>query len=149
MDSVATVISTEGTEVRIPRTDEDWAAVRQAMIRVVEATNLMVMPGRHVALPHEKSKVPGIELEPEEMEALIRKDPGAWRARAMKLRDVGLEALKAVNARDVTPLDAIGEKLDVACENCHVQYWYPNQVLPPGYGETAPGRRKPAAPGKS
>jgi hypothetical protein len=26
-----------------------------------------------------------------------------------------------------------GEKMDNACENCHTTYWYPNQVLPPGY----------------
>ncbi len=144
-NSVATVVSAAGTEIRVPHTDEDWAAVRQAMIRVVEATNLLVMPGRHVALPHEKSKVPGIELEPEEMEVLIKKDPAAWIARATKLREVGLEALKAIDARNAAPLDDIGERLDIACENCHVQYWYPNQVLPPGYEETAPGRRTEAA----
>ena len=134
-ESVATVVTAEGTEVRMPKTDEDWAKIRQATIRIVEATNLLMMPGRKVAHPHERSIVPGVELEPEEMEALINKDPLAWRKRATRLHDVAMEALKTIDARQAQPLDEIGERLDAACENCHVQYWYPNQVLPPGYEE--------------
>jgi hypothetical protein len=26
----------------------------------------------------------------------------------------------------------------MACESCHRQYWYPNEKLPPGYGEPTP-----------
>ena len=132
-ESVATEVSAAGTVERAPQTDEEWAKLRQGAIRLVEATNLLVMPGRHVARAHEKSEVPGVELEPEEMEALIQKDLPAWRSRAKALHDTSLLALKAIDARDLKALDQVGERIDSACESCHLRYWYPNQVLPPGY----------------
>jgi hypothetical protein len=137
-ESVATVISEKGVDERFPKTDEEWATLRHAAIMLLEATNLLVIPGRPVARPHEKSAAPGVELEGAEMEALIKKDPVAWRSRAMRLHDVAMEALRTIDARDPKPLHDIGERLDGACENCHLQYWYPNQVLPPGYEEPAP-----------
>ena len=50
-DSVATIVTASGTEERAPRTDEEWTSVRRAAIRIMEATNLLLMPGRHVAKP--------------------------------------------------------------------------------------------------
>jgi hypothetical protein len=147
-ESVAVEVSAAGTVERAPRTDEEWAKVRQGAIRLVEATNLLMMPGRHVARAHEKSEVPGVELEPEEMEAMIKKDPLAWRSRAKALHDASLLALNAIDAKDAKTLGDMGERIDGACENCHVQYWYPNQVLPPGYEEPAPVHRPRAAPDK-
>src|SRR6266853_711599 len=73
-ESVATIVSAKGTEERRPKTDEDWANVRRAAIRLIEGPNLLVMEGRHVAKPGEKSENPGIELEPSQMEDLINKD---------------------------------------------------------------------------
>src|SRR2546422_1189109 len=72
-ESVATIVSAAGTEERRPKTDEDWTNVRRAAIRLIEGTNLLVMDGRHVAKPGEKSENPGIELEPQQMEDLINK----------------------------------------------------------------------------
>jgi len=66
-ESVATIVTAAGTEERAPRTNEDWIALRRHAIPLVEATNLLQMPGRHVAKPGEKSENPGIELGPEEM----------------------------------------------------------------------------------
>jgi hypothetical protein len=63
-ESVATVISAKGTEERAPHTDEEWKEVRRRAIMLLEATNLLQIPGRQVAKPHEKSENPGIELEP-------------------------------------------------------------------------------------
>src|SRR5262245_5368168 len=42
-ESVATVVTATGTEERQPRTDEEWKAVRQDAIRIVEAANLLLM----------------------------------------------------------------------------------------------------------
>src|SRR3979490_1948874 len=64
-DSVATIVSATGTEERAPRTDEDWAKVRHNAITLVEATNLILMDGRHVARPGEKAENPKVELGPE------------------------------------------------------------------------------------
>src|SRR6476619_932513 len=41
-ESVATIVSAKGTEERRPKTDEDWANVRRAAIRLIEGPNLLV-----------------------------------------------------------------------------------------------------------
>src|SRR4051812_37573771 len=126
-DSVATIVSAAGTEERAPRTDEEWTNVRRAAIRVIEATNLLLMPGRHVAKPGEKSENPEVELGPEQIEALINKDRAKWTTLAHGLNDATMLAFKAIEAKDVQGLTSAGEKMDTACENCHLTYWYPNQ----------------------
>lgn len=134
-NSVATTVSAAGIEEKAPQTDEEWADVRRGAIRLVEAPNLLMLPGRHVARPGEKSESPGIELEPEEMEAHINQDREAWNRRAKALHDVSLEMLNAIEGKNIEKMLEIGDRLDKTCENCHLQYWYPNQVLPPGYKE--------------
>src|SRR5689334_25424774 len=64
-DSVETVVSAKGTEEKAPHTDEDWKQVRNHAIMLLEATNLLQMPGRHVAKGGEKSENPDVELGPE------------------------------------------------------------------------------------
>ena len=134
-NSVSTMVSTAGIEEKAPKNDEEWADVRRGAIRLVEAPNLLMLPWRHVARPGEKSETPGVELEPEEMEARINKDREAWNRRAKVLHDVSMEMLHAVEAKDREKMLEVGDRLDKACENCHLNYWYPNQVLPPGYEE--------------
>ena len=129
--SVTTVMSGTGTVETVPKTDEDWAKVRHGAIKLLEVSNLLIVPGRHVARPGEKSEAPGVELEPSEMEALILKDIPGWRARAKALHEAGLEALKAADARDAPKIFEVGEQIEEACENCHRNYWYPNEKIPP------------------
>src|SRR5215218_10929119 len=54
-ESVATVVSAAGIEERQPKTDEEWTKVRRSAITLLEATNLLMMEGRAVAKPGEKS----------------------------------------------------------------------------------------------
>jgi len=129
-NAVATTVEKSGINEKAPRTDKEWAEVRLGALRLVEGANLLLMPGRHVARPGEKSETPGVELEPGEMEALVRKDPAAWNARARALQDVSLEVLRTIEARDPQRLEDVGGRLDEACENCHKQYWYPNEKIP-------------------
>jgi hypothetical protein len=124
-ESVATVVTAKGTDERQPRSDEDWANVRRRAVTLMEATNLLVMEGRHVALPGEKSANPGIELEPEEMEGLINQDRQTFINNAHALQDASLAALAAINKRNPQALLDAGEAIDTACENCHLKYWYP------------------------
>jgi hypothetical protein len=130
-ESVQTIVTPAGVDERSPKTDEEWTNVRRGAIRVVEGTNLLMMPGRHVARPGEKSETPGVELEPEEIEANINKDRAQWNRLAKGLYDTSMEALKAIDAKDANALIDIGGRMDMACENCHTAYWYPNQPLPP------------------
>jgi hypothetical protein len=129
--SVTTVQSAEGTVETVPKTDEDWKRVRQGAVALTEAANLLMMPGRHVAGPGEKSETPGVELEPLEMEALIDKDRASWNMRARGLHDAGMEVLQAIDARDAKKVFEMGEHIERACESCHSQYWYPNEKIPP------------------
>jgi len=76
--SVATVSSATGIEDRQPRTAEEWANVRRDAIRLVEASNLLVLEGRHVARPGEKAENSGVELEPQKIEKLINDDRHAF-----------------------------------------------------------------------
>lgn len=134
-ESVATIVSPKGVEDRAPKTDEEWTNVRRGAIRVVEGANLLMMPGRHVARPGEKSETPGVELEPEVIEVNINKDREKWYKLAKGLHDASLGALQAIDAKNAEAVIDAGEKMDTACENCHTTYWYPNQPLPPGYNQ--------------
>ena len=124
-NSVATIVSVKGTEERAPRTDEEWAAVRRSAVQLVEATNLLRVPGRHVARPGEKSENPRIELQPETIQKMIAEDPAAWGALVDRLHDAAVPALNAIDAKNAKGLFDAGEHIEHACEACHQRYWYP------------------------
>ena len=128
--SVTTVMDDKGLVETAPKSDEDWTKVRHGAVTLMEAANLLMIPGRRVARPGEKSETPGVELEPEEMDALIAKDRPAWNARAKALHDVVSSVIEAIDAKDSEKVFELGEQIEVACENCHKQYWYPNEVIP-------------------
>src|SRR5258706_12594642 len=77
-ESVATIVTAGRTEDRAPKTDEEWLKVRRGAITLIEATNLLRMPGRKIARHGEKSENPNVELEPEGMKALVDKDRETW-----------------------------------------------------------------------
>ena len=126
-DAVSTTINREGTTEKQPRTDEDWKMVRRSAVALVEATNLLVIDGRKMAPAGEKSENPDIELAPEQMQKLMDADRASWVKNAHGLHDAAMVALKAIDAKDVKGLMDAGEGIDTACENCHKQYWYPDQ----------------------
>jgi hypothetical protein len=124
-DSVATIVTRKGTEERRPRTDEDWKNVRRRAIELIEAPNLLMMEGRKVAKPGEKSENPGIELGPEQIQEILDGDRATFVQRAHALQDAAKEALAAIDKKDVDALSNAGETIDEACEQCHLKYWYP------------------------
>lgn len=145
-ESVATTVTRAGIDERQPRTDEDWKMVRRSAITLVEATNLLVMEGRHVAKPGEKSENPGIELGPEEIQKIIDSDRASFVKFAHALHDAGMQALTAIDARNVEGLLNAGEVIDTACENCHLKYWYPDsEQANEAKKEAASVRKRPAS----
>jgi hypothetical protein len=128
--SVTTEVTSKGMIETTPRSDDEWLKVRQGAMTLAEAANLLMIPGRHVAREGEKSETPGVELEPEEMEVLINKDRAAWNQRAHALHDAAALAMQAADAHDAEKIFEVGEKIENACENCHRQYWYPNEKIP-------------------
>jgi hypothetical protein len=137
-DAVSTVISEKGIEEKFPRTPKEWAEIRRKAVTLVEATNLLIMPGRTVARPGEKSENPGIELSPEEINAVLEKDRGTFNKHAMLLNDAAMTVLKAIDAKDKEKILDGGAAIDEACESCHKIYWYPDE----GKGKEAPSLKK-------
>ena len=125
-NAVVVEVTTSGTHERVPSTDEEWATLRGHALTLLEATNLLLMDGRRVAVPGSRSEMPGVDLEPEQIEALLAADRGAWNAFVGGLHDTGLIVLAAVEAKDSEALLVAGDALDLACENCHTRYWYPS-----------------------
>ena len=125
-DSVSSTISVRGVENKEPRTPEEWADVRRHAIRLLEATNSLLIPGRNIAKPGERAENPKVELAPEQIQTLVAQDRQAWVGFAHSLYDAVLPALQAIDAKNVDRLLDAGEKIDSACENCHLKYWYPN-----------------------
>jgi cytochrome c len=141
-DAVETTVSAKGIEEKAPHTDEEWKEVRRHAIMLIEATNLLQIPGRHVAKAGEKADDPKVELAPEQIESMINNDRGAWIKYAHGLHDATMEALKAVEAKDKDKLLDVGNAIDEACEKCHLQYWYPNERKP----ESAPSEKASKTP---
>jgi cytochrome c556 len=128
--SVTTVASDKGLIETKPVNDEEWAKVKAGAITLAEAANLLMVPGRRVARPGEKSETPGVELEPSEMDALINKDRPAFYKHARDLYDAAMLAAKAAENKDAEKVFEVGESIEQACEKCHRQYWYPNEQIP-------------------
>ncbi len=126
-ESVAIISTEKGVEDRQPRTDEEWATVRAHAVTLVEAANLLMMPGRKVAQAGkalQDENAPGV-LKASEIQALIDGDHTSFASRALALHDAGVAALKAIDEKNVAALSEVGGVIDEACENCHTKYWYP------------------------
>jgi len=125
-DSVAEIADENGISQKAPRTDEEWTEVRRRAVQLLEAPNLLTMPGRKVARPGERSENPEVELQPQQIQALVDRDPALFRTRARALQDAAQAALRGIDAQDPKALFDAAATLDKACESCHLQYWYPN-----------------------
>jgi hypothetical protein len=125
-DSVAITVSAAGTVEKEPRTPEEWDALEHWALRLAESPNLMKVPGRRVARPEEENTSAGpTELPPIQIQAKIAENQVLFDKFADDLQKVALEALNAVKTKSVQGLFDVGEKIDVACENCHLEFWYP------------------------
>jgi hypothetical protein len=125
-DSVAQIADEHGITEKAPHTNEEWKEVRRRAVQLLEAPNLLVMRGRRVARAGERSENPNVELQPEEIQKLVDADHAAFSVRALRLQDAANDALQAIDAKNAKRLFDAATKLDKACENCHLYYWYPN-----------------------
>lgn len=124
-NAVKTVIDHGKQNEHAPANDEEWAAVRHSALTVAEGANLLMMPGRAVAPAGAGSLAPGIELTPEQVRALIDKEPAVWNSFAQALQNSLLPALAAIDKKDAQALFEAGDEIDEVCEGCHQTFWYP------------------------
>ena len=137
-ESVATYVSAAGIEEKAPKNDEEWAVVRRNAIILMESSNLLAIPGRHVAKPGEKAEDAAVELSPEEIDKLIQEDPASWTRLAHGLQEAVAPVLAAIDKKSAEEVLYSGDKIDIACENCHLKYWYPNDKGPGAAPAAAP-----------
>ena len=116
-----------GDVEKVPQNDEEWNEVRKNALLLIEGGNLLMIEGRHVAPASVKSEHPGVELEPAQMDALVAKNRTRWTQAAQGIVTASLIALKAIDARNTMALSDAGGDIDAACENCHTQFWYPEE----------------------
>jgi len=131
-ESVSSETGPNGIEEHQPRTDAEWQSVRGHAVRLTEGANLLLVEGRavsHADAALEDAHVPGV-LDARGVRQAIDADRGAFRTHALALHAAGQEALAAIDARDARRLLSAGERIDAACEACHLRYWYPNAEQP-------------------
>jgi hypothetical protein len=131
--AVGTIEGPKGPVDKKPTTDKDWAELRQKVVLMAEAANLLAVPDRAVILPGQKlANPPGPgDLTPEKSGAKIKAEWAAWLAFTQALQNSALETLKKVDAKDVDGFVEAGGAIDEACEACHKRFWYPDAPTPP------------------
>jgi hypothetical protein len=79
-----------------------WLAIQNAALALAESANLLLIPGR---LCSNGAPVP-------------LKDPD-WTTFVQRVRDAGMSAYKAAQARDQDKMIEVSEPLSAACAGCH------------------------------
>jgi hypothetical protein len=124
-DAVGVDVGPNGAVETKPTTDEDWTRIERGAWVLAEASNLLKMQ-RKMAPDDVKPQGPGgPELAPHEIEAKVKANPQLWSSHADVLRDEALKVIAIVKARDADKLFDAGSRIDMACEGCHLDFWYP------------------------
>jgi hypothetical protein len=143
-ESVATITTSKGVEERRPRTDEEWTEQRRHAVALMEATNLLAMPGRKLVPVGGKildQDIQGV-LTPEEGQKKLDEQHDAFVGFAHSLNDVGAKMLAAIDAKNPQGIMDAGAEMDAVCEGCHMTFWYPNQVIPQLPADVPPTTRQ-------
>jgi len=127
-----TVVDRDGFHDLTPKTPQEWLDVRRAAVRILEGGNLLMMPGREAAPAGTKSDTPGVELEPAQINALMKKDRKSFDGFAKALQSIGLEAVRASDTKNAALLLDLGARMDAVCESCHQTFWYPEAAAQSG-----------------
>jgi hypothetical protein len=126
-EAVSTDVTAKGVVETAPKSDAEWAKVRVGAVAIAEGANLLKIP-RPFAPAGDLNNSGGPnapELSPEAIKAKVDANRALWNSHVEDLRAVGVEAMDIVKRKDVSALLEVGDKLDKACENCHLEYWYP------------------------
>jgi len=146
--SVSTEQGPNGIEEKKPVTDAEWAEVRRQAIILTEGANLIQVRGRHVVKEGgrlEDEGTPG-NLTATESELAIRSHWDAFQIFSQALHDAGNDMLHAIDARSTQDMLNAGDRIDEACESCHLQFWYPGQYIPPIQQQDLDGSRQRSRP---
>jgi hypothetical protein len=129
-DAAVVDVTAKGVVETKPLNDDDWLKVERAGLLLAESTNLLKMPRKIAPLPEPaKDEAPHKgaepELSPAQIQSKIDEDRALWNKYADALREAAMSSVKVARARDAEGLFTAGSDIDKACENCHLEYWYP------------------------
>jgi hypothetical protein len=110
-----------------PKNNDEWAVVRKNALMMVEGANLLLMPGRHIAVAAAAHTHNDGELAPAEIEVRVAKERAAWNKFVAEFRAAALLSVKAAEGKKPADFGPASEAVDTACENCHLRFWYPDQ----------------------
>lgn len=91
------IITEQGEQQMIPKTDDEWNALRNAAATVAEVSNLLLLP------PHSR-------------------DDQDWAAMTRKVVEKANECVSAAEAKDIDALFTAGSDMYLACTACHAKY---------------------------
>jgi cytochrome c556 len=136
-NAVATSTDQTGVHESRPQSDDDWNKVIAAATELAESTNLLMVTGR-------KRCVGGAIPE-----AFLTD----WRRKAREVGEAANIALIVAKKHDADALGEAGERIDVACDQCHERYQLldddPDQNTNKVWGTWKPkagSKAKPAVP---
>ena len=112
-DAVSTVIDKKGLHETMPTTDEDWFKVRTGVITLIEASNLLMIPGRAMGAAREIDRS-GCRARASRNGGPREQRSRGWNRRAGDLHNISLKVLEIVDKKDAQALFDIGEDLDKA-----------------------------------
>lgn len=104
--AVATVTDATGVHEFRPQTDDDWNNVFANAVMLAEAANVLMVPGRQRCLG---GAIP----------AQYRAD---YLQKARELVEAADEAVVAAQKHSPDGISDAGERIDVACDECHEKY---------------------------
>ena len=96
-EAVKSIDTRQGSQEIRPKTDEEWAAVRNAAVTIAEAGNLLMMVPR-------------------------AKNGDEWMKRAKEMIDTGEAAIRAAEAKSADRVFTVGGDIYDACSHCHAEY---------------------------
>ncbi|MES1988527.1 MAG: cytochrome c [Pseudomonadota bacterium] len=129
-NSVSTVSTKEGTVDKQPQTDEEWKVLKNHALTLLEVPNLLVIEGRKAAADNASTSSHSSELTTAEVQKGIDTNRSDFNQHAHDLQDAIKQVIIAIDAKNPEELVKAGGKVDQVCEQCHKQFWYPNDVIP-------------------
>lgn len=112
--------------------DADWSQVVSAGGKVKQAAQ-MLAGAKHVIGAAAGQKIQGEgnpgSFSAKDVERVVSANPKAFSAFAQQLAASMDEILQAARARDGAKFYDVSGRLDQVCEQCHMQFWYPEQKV--------------------
>ncbi len=110
-----------------------WAKLEELGKAIEEGGRTLATSGGVIAA------APGAKLQDEaapgsskaaDVQRYVNSKPAEFRKHAMNLQKTGAGIAAAAAKHDGKRLTQISNELDQVCEDCHMQFWYPQQAAP-------------------